>query len=110
LTSGEMIAERAHFNVIKHTLMPLDNVTCYTCAAWAVHRHHVIPLCRGGASTLRNLVGLCELCHKNYDLVEHKERRIKREVTRVARVRNQSQQAVFRKGSLSRFSRVVYRP
>lgn len=110
LTPGEMIAERVHFNFIKHALMPLDNTMCFTCCAPAVHRHHVIPLCRGGASTVRNLVPLCEQCHRRYDLIAHKEKRIKREAPLAQQERERARRRTFRTGSLSSFSGVRWKP
>jgi hypothetical protein len=110
MTPGEQLAERAHFDLIKHTLMPLNNVTCYTCTAPALHRHHVIPICRGGASTLRNLVGLCIPCHRRYDYIAHKEKRTQRETTYARATRNRKVQSMNRVGSLSQCSEIVYMP
>jgi 5-methylcytosine-specific restriction endonuclease McrA len=34
------------------------------CGAPAKEVHHVIPLSRGGSTTMSNLISICESCHK----------------------------------------------
>ena len=41
-----------------------DKVECYTCRAKAEEWHHIILICHGGWDCERNLVPLCNLCHK----------------------------------------------
>jgi 5-methylcytosine-specific restriction endonuclease McrA len=75
VAQGKLLAQdvlstrRAAFDAIKCWVMPLRGLTCYTCPSPAKHRHHVIPLCRGGKNTVKNLVGLCVACHQNYDVM-----------------------------------------
>ena len=41
------------------------NQFCWVCnKRHANHRHHIIPLIRGGTNTQRNIVYLCRLCHE----------------------------------------------
>lgn len=64
----ELLRERRRrFGRRGASIMPLQGVPCYICKAPAQHRHHVIPLSRGGLSTLENLVALCIPCHNRVD-------------------------------------------
>lgn len=73
--SGELIDDQAvvsalrrEFNAIKVRIMPLSEQECYLCFEPAAHRHHIVPLCRGGGNGLDNLVALCEPCHVLIDV------------------------------------------
>lgn len=37
---------------------------CALCgSSWNLHIHHIIPRSKGGATSLHNLIRLCERCH-----------------------------------------------
>lgn len=40
-----------------------DNNKCFYCGAKAEEVHHIIPLSRGGTTTMVNLVCVCKACH-----------------------------------------------
>ena len=54
---------RKQFEKSKYKLMKLKDHVCYVCESTPNHRHHIIPLGRGGRNEVRNLVALCEDCH-----------------------------------------------
>ena len=60
---------RKEFNQMKDLLLPLENAVCYICPARATHRHHLVPLCRGGENSIDNLTGLCERCHGKLNII-----------------------------------------
>ena len=60
----ETVAVRRQvFNDICYSVCPLGGL-CFACDERpAEHRHHIIPLCRGGWNSEENLVALCRMCH-----------------------------------------------
>lgn len=40
-----------------------DNNRCFYCGAEAQEVHHLIPLSKGGTTTMTNLVCVCKACH-----------------------------------------------
>jgi 5-methylcytosine-specific restriction enzyme A len=64
ISSKVLAKEREHWDKIKNRKFWLDNkTTCYICTKRAKHRHHVIPLGKGGKTKRNNLVPLCKSCH-----------------------------------------------
>lgn len=43
---------------------PEVGTPCFVCGEPYHHRHHIIPICRGGQNSTRNLVPLCRSCHQ----------------------------------------------
>ena len=41
------------------------NRRCFICREQGQHRHHIVPLSRGGANEQWNIVTLCRWCHKD---------------------------------------------
>jgi len=41
-----------------------DNNKCVQCdGSGKIEVHHIVPISRGGVTTLSNLISLCETCH-----------------------------------------------
>ena len=45
-------------------LVALRDEHCVECRAPGDHVHHIVPLSRGGTTTMANLVFLCVKCHQ----------------------------------------------
>ena len=56
-----------NWNEIRREVYKKDNWTCQKCGAknTKLYAHHLIPLFEGGSNELKNLVTLCEECHKD---------------------------------------------
>lgn len=56
---------RKQYNDLKVALPEFQlSGVCDVCPAPSQHRHHVIPLGKGGTNSPRNLVPLCKPCHE----------------------------------------------
>ena len=55
---------RADYEKKKKDLLNLSEHNCYVCSGRPDHRHHVVPLRRGGTNSRANLVPLCNVCHE----------------------------------------------
>ena len=66
----DMFIMRTAFKEISNDLIDLWSGTtkCYLCNSFAKHRHHVVPICRGGTNVIGNLVPLCIPCHDKFDV------------------------------------------
>lgn len=53
-----------------------DNNKCVFCGAEAREVHHLIPLSRGGTTTMTNLVCVCKKCHEKRHNHLYKKRKI----------------------------------
>jgi len=55
------------WNQIRREVYRKDNWACKRCGAknTKLYAHHLIPLIEGGSNELKNLVSLCEECHKD---------------------------------------------
>jgi HNH endonuclease len=61
---------RKEFDKIKDILINFKVKTaCYVCSKEAKHRHHVVPLAKGGKNDLSNIVPLCIKCHAQLAVV-----------------------------------------
>lgn len=60
---SNLIRLRAYFERHKARIFPLSGSICYVCDKKAEHRHHIVPLSRGGQNVKKNLVPLCNQCH-----------------------------------------------
>jgi 5-methylcytosine-specific restriction endonuclease McrA len=54
---------RKNFEETKKSVV-LSQTVCYVCSGRSDHRHHVVPLSRGGTNDKRNIVTLCNHCHE----------------------------------------------
>ena|ERR1035437_1160129 len=63
VTKTKLLAMRKEFEGMKKKI-DLNQVVCYVCSGRADHRHHVVPLSRGGSNALRNLIPLCNKHHE----------------------------------------------
>lgn len=76
LKYGEWVSDydakrvRWEFRKLKERLCPLKKAKCFTCGAKAEHRHHILPISRGGKNTKNNLVPLCIVCHNKLDVIK----------------------------------------
>jgi HNH endonuclease len=61
---------RCEFTSKRFSLLSLEGARCYVCSQPAKHRHHVIPICRGGSNEKYNLVPLCIKCHGRMDILQ----------------------------------------
>ena len=59
-------AVRDHYNFVKQSNSEAYQLgfICWACGGRAVHRHHIIPISKGGTNSLKNLVPLCIGCHQ----------------------------------------------
>lgn len=48
---------------IRKKVLERDNYKCVYCGNSAEEVHHLIPLSRGGTTTMSNLISLCKSCH-----------------------------------------------
>lgn len=48
---------------IRKKVLERDNYKCVKCGQPAQEVHHLIPLSKGGTTTLSNLISLCKDCH-----------------------------------------------
>lgn len=72
-----------------YTIMSKEEFRSYASSLYSLEAHHVIPIYRGGNSSIENIIVLCGTCHKQ----AHKKMpgkkipiRIKREDTRQMRL------------------------
>jgi 5-methylcytosine-specific restriction endonuclease McrA len=70
---AETLVHRYRFSNIAKALIDLTKAKCYLCGHKAEHRHHVIPVCRGGRNELNNLVPLCVKCHDKFKIQRPKK-------------------------------------
>ena len=66
--SIQVMVFRKEFGVLANVLVNIKLSKCYLCNKQAHHRHHVIPLCRGGRNDISNIVPLCVKCHKKFSI------------------------------------------
>ena len=48
---------------IRKKVLARDGNKCFYCGAEANEVHHLIPLSKGGTTTMTNLVSVCKSCH-----------------------------------------------
>lgn len=48
---------------IRRKVFTRDNHKCFYCGQPASEVHHLIPLSKGGTTTMSNLIAICETCH-----------------------------------------------
>ena len=55
------------WNQIRREVYRKDNWVCQRCGAknTKLYAHHLIPLIEGGSNELKNLITLCEKCHRD---------------------------------------------
>ena len=54
-----------NWNELRRAALERDGYECSNCSDYGkVHVHHIVPLSKGGTNNLKNLITLCEGCHK----------------------------------------------
>ena len=88
---GFHLKQRRRFEEVKYRRSHNSRLfsKCFSCSEKACHRHHIIPLSRGGSNAAKNTVGLCEKCHqevhpwmKNASKLSYNYRSLPRKVKR----------------------------
>jgi 5-methylcytosine-specific restriction endonuclease McrA len=48
---------------IRNKVLARDDYKCFYCGQPAEEVHHLIPLSKGGTTTMANLISICKTCH-----------------------------------------------